>query len=168
MRIAKGLYALTVSSSREIISDVLPSTPLPRPTLVVTFGTRHFPIGVRVMVSQGGSRTTRLFSACGSGQLTRAVIELLEEKRCTRQQNGDLDTPGMVRIVGVEQVPEVQSPKGSSYGHGGLSPMCPVIVPPSGRRTVGKTRPDNQERYIGRRGHESSCRSCLHSLASGR
>src|SRR5450759_1212801 len=67
MRIAKGLYALTVSSSREIISDVLPSTPLPPADPGGHIGTRHFPIGVRVMVSQGGSGTTRVFSACGSG-----------------------------------------------------------------------------------------------------
>jgi hypothetical protein len=39
-----------------------------------------------------------MFSACGSGQLTRAVIELPEPQRCTRQQNGDLDMPGVVRL----------------------------------------------------------------------
>jgi hypothetical protein len=57
-----------------------------------------------------------MFGTHGSGQLARAVIELFDAQRCTRQQNGDLDMRGIVRVVEVEQVPEVQSPKGSRCG----------------------------------------------------
>lgn len=45
-----------------------------------------------------------------------AVVELVNSECCTRYENGDLDPSRVVRLVGVEQVREVQCANGSGGG----------------------------------------------------